>query len=96
MVEVLTLRSGRRTLEFHLSEAAPALPAQKQQTVNRRAWLARAAGAPCLAGCAVQRTEEADRAGTCIVVGRGSACDLFLRRALKAATLLRGSFGEQV
>ncbi len=38
---------------------------------------------------AVQRNEEVDRAGTRIVVGRGSAYDLFLTRELKAATLVR-------
>ena len=38
---------------------------------------------------ALQRVEEVDRAGTRIVVGRGSAYDLFLTRDLKAATLVR-------
>lgn len=37
----------------------------------------------------LQRNEEVDRAGTRVVVGRGSAYDLFLTRELKAATLVR-------
>ena len=37
---------------------------------------------------ALQRNEEVDRAGTRIAVGRGSAYDLYLTRALKAATLV--------
>ena len=40
-------------------------------------------------GSALQRNEEVDRAGTRIVVGRGSAYDLFLTREIKAATLVR-------
>lgn len=38
---------------------------------------------------ALQRNEDVDRAGTRVVVGRGSAYDLFLTRELKAATLVR-------
>lgn len=38
---------------------------------------------------ALQRNEEVDRPGTRIVVGRGSAYDLFLTREIKAATLVR-------
>jgi polar amino acid transport system substrate-binding protein len=38
---------------------------------------------------ALQRNEEVDRAGTRIVVGRGSAYDLFLTRELKLAALVR-------
>lgn len=38
---------------------------------------------------ALQRNDEVDRPGTRVVVGRGSAYDLFLRRELKAATLVR-------
>ena len=38
---------------------------------------------------ALQRNEAVDRAGTRVVVGRGSAYDLFLTRELKAATLVR-------
>ena len=38
---------------------------------------------------ALRRNEEVDRAGTRVVVGRGSAYDLFLTRELKAATLVR-------
>ncbi len=37
----------------------------------------------------LQRNEEVDRAGTRVVVGRGSAYDLYLARELKAATLVR-------
>jgi polar amino acid transport system substrate-binding protein len=37
----------------------------------------------------LQRNEDVDRAGTRVVVGRGSAYDLFLTRELKAATLVR-------
>ena len=38
---------------------------------------------------ALQRNEEVDRAGLRVVVGRGSAYDLFLTREIKAATLVR-------
>lgn len=37
----------------------------------------------------LQRNEEVDRPGTRVVVGRGSAYDLFLTREAKAATLVR-------
>ncbi len=37
----------------------------------------------------LQRNEEVDRAGTRIVVGRGSAYDLYLTREIKSATLVR-------
>ncbi|MDM0025402.1 ABC transporter substrate-binding protein [Variovorax saccharolyticus] len=37
----------------------------------------------------LQRNEEVDRAGTRVVVGRGSAYDLYLTRELKSATLVR-------
>ena len=37
----------------------------------------------------LQRNDEVDRAGTRVVVGRGSAYDLYLTRELKAATLVR-------
>lgn len=37
----------------------------------------------------LRRNEDVDRAGTRVVVGRGSAYDLFLTREIKAATLVR-------
>jgi polar amino acid transport system substrate-binding protein len=37
----------------------------------------------------LQDNAEVDRAGTTVVVGKGSAYDLYLTRAIKAATLLR-------
>lgn len=40
-------------------------------------------------GSPLQRNEEVDRAGTRVVVGRGSAYDLYLTRELKSATLVR-------
>jgi polar amino acid transport system substrate-binding protein len=40
-------------------------------------------------GSPLRRNEEVDRAGTRVVVGRGSAYDLFLTREIKAATLVR-------
>ncbi len=40
--------------------------------------------------------EEVDRAGTRIVVGGGSAYDLYLSRAIKAATLVRVVTSQQV
>lgn len=40
-------------------------------------------------GSPLQANAEVDRAGTRVVVGRGSAYDLFLTRELKAATLVR-------
>jgi polar amino acid transport system substrate-binding protein len=40
-------------------------------------------------GSALQRNEEVDRPGTRVVVGRGSAYDLYLTREIKAATLVR-------
>lgn len=44
----------------------------------------------------VQRNEEVDRAGTRVMVGRGSAYDLYLTRQLKAATLVRAPTSPQV
>lgn len=41
------------------------------------------------AGSALQRNEEVDKPGTRVVVGRGSAYDLYLTREFKAATLVR-------
>ncbi len=38
---------------------------------------------------ALQRNDEVDRSGTRVVVGRGSAYDLYLTRELKSATLVR-------
>ena len=40
-------------------------------------------------GSPLQRNEDVDRPGTRVVVGRGSAYDLFLTREIKAATLVR-------
>ncbi|MBT9463829.1 ABC transporter substrate-binding protein [Hydrogenophaga sp.] len=37
----------------------------------------------------LRRNEDVDRAGTKVVVGKGSAYDLFLTREIKAATLVR-------
>lgn len=37
----------------------------------------------------LRRSDEVDRAGTRIVVGRGSAYDIYLTRAIKSATLVR-------
>ncbi|GJG94718.1 ABC transporter substrate-binding protein [Cupriavidus pauculus] len=37
----------------------------------------------------LQRNEDVDRSGTRVVVGKGSAYDLYLTRALKQATLVR-------
>jgi polar amino acid transport system substrate-binding protein len=44
----------------------------------------------------LRRNEEVDRAGTRIAVGRGSAYDLYLARALKQATLVRIPTSPQV
>ncbi|HEX7863304.1 MAG TPA: ABC transporter substrate-binding protein [Variovorax sp.] len=44
----------------------------------------------------LQRNADVDRAGTRVVVGRGSAYDLFLTRELKAATLVRASTSPEV
>ncbi|MGJ7498185.1 ABC transporter substrate-binding protein [Variovorax sp. RT4R15] len=40
-------------------------------------------------GSPLQRNDEVDRPGTRVVVGRGSAYDLFLTREIKSATLVR-------
>lgn len=40
-------------------------------------------------GSALQRNEEVDRPGTRVVVGKGSAYDLYLSRELKSAALVR-------
>ena len=40
-------------------------------------------------GSTLTKIEEVDKAGTRIAVGRGSAYDLYLTRAIKAATLMR-------
>jgi polar amino acid transport system substrate-binding protein len=45
---------------------------------------------------ALQRNDDVDRAGTRVVVGRGSAYDLFLTRELKAATLVRAPTSPEV
>jgi polar amino acid transport system substrate-binding protein len=45
---------------------------------------------------ALQRNDEVDRSGTRVVVGRGSAYDLFLTRELKAATLVRAPTSPEV
>ena len=45
---------------------------------------------------ALRRNEEVDRPGTRVVVGRGSAYDLFLTRELKAATLVRAATSPAV
>jgi polar amino acid transport system substrate-binding protein len=44
----------------------------------------------------LQRNEDVDRAGMRIAVGRGSAYDLFLTRALKSATLVRAPTSPEV
>jgi polar amino acid transport system substrate-binding protein len=44
----------------------------------------------------LQRNEEVDRAGRTVVVGQGSAYDLFLSRELKAATILRAPSSQAV
>jgi polar amino acid transport system substrate-binding protein len=47
-------------------------------------------------GSPLQRNADVDRAGTRVVVGRGSAYDLFLTRELKAATLVRAPTSPEV
>ncbi|MDM0037193.1 ABC transporter substrate-binding protein [Variovorax sp. J22P271] len=47
-------------------------------------------------GSPLQRNEEVDRPGTRVAVGRGSAYDLFLTRALKAASLVRAPTSPEV
>ena len=47
-------------------------------------------------GSPLQRNDEVDRPGTRVVVGRGSAYDLYLTRALKAATLVRAPTSPEV
>jgi len=44
----------------------------------------------------LQRNDDVDRPGTRVVVGRGSAYDLFLTRELKAATLVRAPTSPEV
>ena len=44
----------------------------------------------------LQRNEEVDRPGTRVMVGRGSAYDLFLTRELKSATLVRAPTSPEV
>jgi polar amino acid transport system substrate-binding protein len=44
----------------------------------------------------LQRNEDVDRAGTRIVVGRGSAYDLYLTRAIRNATLVRSPTSPEV
>ena len=43
----------------------------------------------CATASPLHANEEVDRAGTRVVVGKGSAYDLFLTRELKQATILR-------
>ena len=47
-------------------------------------------------GSALQHNAEVDRPGTRVAVGLGSAYDLFLSRALKAATLVRAATSPAV
>ncbi|CAN7703466.1 MULTISPECIES: ABC transporter substrate-binding protein [unclassified Variovorax] len=47
-------------------------------------------------GSPLQGNAEVDRTGTRVVVGHGSAYDLFLTRALKAATLVRAPTSPEV
>jgi len=44
----------------------------------------------------LQSNDEVDRAGTCVVVGKGSAYDLFLTRELKAASIARAPTSQAV
>jgi polar amino acid transport system substrate-binding protein len=44
----------------------------------------------------LQRNDEVDRPGTRVVVGRGSAYDLYLTRELKSATLMRAPTSTEV
>ena len=44
----------------------------------------------------LQRNEDVDRPGTRVVVGRGSAYDLYLTRSLKSATLVRAPTSQAV
>ena len=47
-------------------------------------------------GSAIQRNEDVDREGVRVVVGRGSAYDLYLTRELKKATLMRVATSQAV
>jgi polar amino acid transport system substrate-binding protein len=47
------------------------------------------------AGSALKSMSDIDRGGTRVAVARGSAYDLFLTRALKAATLVRSATGPE-
>lgn len=47
-------------------------------------------------GSPLQRNEDVDRPGTRVMVGRGSAYDLYLTRELKAATLVRAPTSPEV
>jgi polar amino acid transport system substrate-binding protein len=47
-------------------------------------------------GSALQSNDEVDRPGTTVMVGQGSAYDLFLTREMKAATLLRAASSPAV
>jgi polar amino acid transport system substrate-binding protein len=47
-------------------------------------------------GSPLRANEQVDRAGTRVVVGRGSAYDLYLTRELKSATLVRAPTSPQV
>jgi polar amino acid transport system substrate-binding protein len=47
-------------------------------------------------GSPLKANEEVDRAGTRIVVGQGSAYDLYLTREIKAATLVRAASSQAV
>ena len=47
-------------------------------------------------GSAIQRNEDVDREGVRVVVGRGSAYDLYLTRELKKATLMRVATSQVV
>jgi len=48
------------------------------------------------AGSPIRTNADVDRAGTRVVVGRGSAYDLYLTREIKAATLVRAPTSQAV
>jgi polar amino acid transport system substrate-binding protein len=95
-VEFMTVDAARVTSEILRDKRAdvgfvaidPARSADFDQTtpyvVIEGAYMVRTASP-------LQRNEDVDKAGTRILVGRGSAYDLYLTRTIKSATLVRAS-----
>ena len=100
-VELMTVDSARLSVEYLRDKKVdlgfvaidPVRAADAEQThpyvIIEGAYMVRD-------GSSITANEQVDRAGTRVVVGRGSAYDLHLTRELKAATLVRAPTSAEV